>query len=305
MFLSTTLIIDSKIGQLGNSLLISAHVIACAIENNIKVVNIPFDDYAEFFVGTRNNLLCSYPTSCVHLPISKRMMFRGRTDFIIRKSIQHLTKYGLFSDYYTRYVESITIDWSDNFSLESYDFLTLIQNKKYIILKGWNFRSNLNVKKHASKIKKYFSPLAIYQQNVSVYLEEAKNNFDIIVGVHVRQGDYKKWHGGRFFYAMNIYQKIINKLRKYFSPNKTLFILCSDSPQPKNFFDSTDIIFGLGFLIEDMLLLSKCDYIIGPPSTFSLWASFYGETPLYHIYDPSCLPQVNDFKTQNDLFWEI
>ena len=31
--------------------------------------------------------------------------------------------------------------------------------------------------------------------------------------------------------------------------------------------------------VEDMYSLSKCDYIIGPYSSFSAWASFYGEVP--------------------------
>jgi len=26
--------------------------------------------------------------------------------------------------------------------------------------------------------------------------------------------------------------------------------------------------------------LSKCDYLLGPPSTFSMWASFIGDVPL-------------------------
>jgi hypothetical protein len=35
--------------------------------------------------------------------------------------------------------------------------------------------------------------------------------------------------------------------------------------------------------VEDLYLLSKCDYIMGPPSTFSGWASFYGNVPLYML----------------------
>ena len=35
--------------------------------------------------------------------------------------------------------------------------------------------------------------------------------------------------------------------------------------------------------IEDLYALSICDYILGPPSTFSMWASFYGGVPLRFI----------------------
>jgi hypothetical protein len=35
-----------------------------------------------------------------------------------------------------------------------------------------------------------------------------------------------------------------------------------------------------------MYALASCDYIVGPPSTFSLWASFYGQVPLCFLQKP-------------------
>lgn len=36
---------------------------------------------------------------------------------------------------------------------------------------------------------------------------------------------------------------------------------------------------------RDLYSLSKCDYIIGPPSTFSRWASLVGHVPIHLIWD--------------------
>jgi len=36
--------------------------------------------------------------------------------------------------------------------------------------------------------------------------------------------------------------------------------------------------------IEDLYLLGYCDYIVGPNSSFSQWASFWGGVPL-HVLD--------------------
>lgn len=36
---------------------------------------------------------------------------------------------------------------------------------------------------------------------------------------------------------------------------------------------------------EDLYALSLCDYIIGPPSSFSRWASLMGHVPIYQIWD--------------------
>lgn len=47
--------------------------------------------------------------------------------------------------------------------------------------------------------------------------------------------------------------------------------------------------------IEDLYALSKCDYIFGPPSTFSMWASFYGEVPLKFFETTNEKFSLNDF----------
>jgi hypothetical protein len=35
--------------------------------------------------------------------------------------------------------------------------------------------------------------------------------------------------------------------------------------------------------ITDMYVLAACDAILGPPSTFSIWASYYGRVPLMQL----------------------
>ena len=38
---------------------------------------------------------------------------------------------------------------------------------------------------------------------------------------------------------------------------------------------------GPGTEIGDLYSLAACDYIIGPPSTYTQWASFYGQVPRF------------------------
>jgi len=33
----------------------------------------------------------------------------------------------------------------------------------------------------------------------------------------------------------------------------------------------------------DQHLMTRCDYLIGPPSTFTLWASYVGKVPFFQI----------------------
>lgn len=46
-----------------------------------------------------------------------------------------------------------------------------------------------------------------------------------------------------------------------------------------------------------MYLLARCDYIIDPPSTYTMWASFYGNVPLYMITDPTQSILLDSFQT--------
>jgi hypothetical protein len=50
---------------------------------------------------------------------------------------------------------------------------------------------------------------------------------------------------------------------------------------------------------EDLCLLSHCDYLIGPPSTFTLIASMYRDTPLYWIIDAQEQLTADSFHTFN------
>ena len=61
------------------------------------------------------------------------------------------------------------------------------------------------------------------------------------------------------------------------------FLLCSNEPLKEANFKHFSIQKGPGDMIGDLYSLASCDYIIGPPSTYSMWASFYGRKKLLHI----------------------
>jgi hypothetical protein len=35
--------------------------------------------------------------------------------------------------------------------------------------------------------------------------------------------------------------------------------------------------------VGDLYALARCDYIMGPPSTYTQWASFYGNRPMLSL----------------------
>jgi hypothetical protein len=64
------------------------------------------------------------------------------------------------------------------------------------------------------------------------------------------------------------------------------FLLVSNQTVNAKNYDGLDIGFGPGDPAGDLFALASCDYIIGPPSTFTMWASFFGNVPLFMINDP-------------------
>ncbi|WP_251951874.1 alpha-1,2-fucosyltransferase [Salinibacter ruber] len=109
-----------------------------------------------------------------------------------------------------------------------------------------------------------------------------RRSFDKIVGVHIRHGDYKKWESGRHFFETDAYVEAVKK-SVLASHTKTLIIVVSDTEIPEGIFTETPCVQGPGTEIGDLYTLSKCDAIVGPLSTFNLWASFFGEVPRYEM----------------------
>lgn len=112
-----------------------------------------------------------------------------------------------------------------------------------------------------------------------------------IIGVHMRRGDYKNWLDGKYYYSLEQYVKYISQLIKIINKDVNV-LLCSNEKIPIEFFhEFNSYLIPNTSAVKDLYALSKCDYIIGPPSTYSLWASFYGQTNLAHIYN---INEVND-----------
>lgn len=85
-------------------------------------------------------------------------------------------------------------------------------------------------------------------------------------------------------------------------PNKTvIFLIFSNKTIEKKDFKKYNFDICSGNFIEDQLCLAACDYIMGPPSTYSMWASFYGKVPLYRINDPSYNFCIKDFNVIRSL----
>ena len=75
------------------------------------------------------------------------------------------------------------------------------------------------------------------------------------------------------------------------------FLICTNETFDPVIFKGLNILYQQGNdILVDLYGLSCCDYLMGPPSTFSQWASFYGKVPLKLLYSPNETFSLQDFK---------
>ena len=120
----------------------------------------------------------------------------------------------------------------------------------------------------------------------------------INIALHIRRGDYIGYNGGCFYYSDEVYLNKVKELCKIIKTNNIRLIICTnDSELNKDVYLSEypDTVFSKESFTTDHQLMAACDYIIGAPSSFSMWASFLGQTPCMHIYKPDAELTKNDF----------
>jgi hypothetical protein len=280
--------IVGKPGQLGNSLFLFANFIACAAEHDLKVADPAFDEYAEYFKTTRRDFFCRYP------PRASLLRGNSRTRKLFFSLSYYMARALVRSRIRTRLLGAVSIDWDEEVRLDGPEFLALASRTALLFVQGWQFRDHTNFDTHADKIRAYFEPQDLFQHNVEALIKRARATCDLLVGVHIRHGDYRKYLDGKYFYEIEEYMGVMEKVLRLHPDKKVGFLICSNAHQQPSDFARFNFTFGNDHLIEDMYSFAKCDLLMGPPSTYTMWASFYGRVPLYMIEDINAEPRFTD-----------
>lgn len=277
-------IISRKSGRLGNRILSFAHYMANAMEYQYTVISPVFDEYAKYFVGSSTQLLSQYPL--------RRLNAAPTPAYLIPlRKIIHYLLYSVTNPFRRDRIAWLNSPWHEVIDLHhpavydwrNTDFLSFVR-RKWVISNGWIFWDHENFLKHHQAIRDYFRLSPEYAEKVQSHVAKCRQPGRPLIGIHMRRGDYKNFADGKFYYYDEQYLALMNRLSEQF-PVKPVFMLCSEDPPDPAAFAPHQITTGLGDSVEDMYCLSACDYIVGPPSTFSAWASFMGQTPLHFLFD--------------------
>ena len=171
---------------------------------------------------------------------------------------------------------------------------------KHIVVSGWNVRFyDLFLKyrkeicelftldeQYTAPVKAKMPPSVMSSAPSSVMSSEVETS--LTLGVHIRRGDYAQWQNGQYYFDDAVYAAHINRFAEL-HPDQTIhvFLSTNDSQVSAEAYQQACpkvvIHHFKGSAPEDLFMLSECDYLIGPPSTFSLVAAMYRDIPLYRM----------------------
>lgn len=272
------IVFTDKTGQLANQLFEFSTFIANARENNTGLVHLFFNGYRQYFTG---------PVAENTLPGIKTSLGSPLADKVARKLLTLRATHTLAS------ALKLLLHGSDN---QPYDIHAVNSGGRILLKKGAWFTDFESFYKHQEAIKAYFSPVAEHANRVDAFIKQCRQKHDLLIGVHIRKGDYKDFLGGQFYFSQEVYADKVLQAARLFPGRNVGIVVCSNENTDPAWFSPLTAYPGPGHFIEDLYTLAECDYILGPPSTYSMWASFYGNKPLLKIRTADQVITREEFK---------
>lgn len=252
--------------QMCNNLLQYAHVYAWGREHGRKVVSMRFSYKYQYFhichtslTGFGWYLFAKYMAAIGLLPTASFKHSDCNRDALERKMLRH----------------------------------------RHIVVSGWHVRFYDLFLKYRQEICDLFRIDDRYTEPVKAKMQEAEATASgqqrpgqhlpqLRLGVHVRRGDYAQWQDGKYCFDDEVYARHINRFAALHSDHEVhVYLSTNDGSVTATAFQQlcpdVHIHHLQGTPPEDLFMLSECDCLIGPPSTFSLVAAMYRDLPLYRM----------------------
>jgi len=290
--LQKTIIISKKTGRLGNRLQLYAHLLAFALEKDLRLLNPAFAEYSLFFQGTADQRWGKFPKDQDTVSPSETsrewIYWSNRAAYKLAKPLAISNNAGIrvAKAQSSKFIQTDSL-WND-FIQESWNIL-FTQGLHFYSPGEWFLR-------HGDTIRSFLAPLNCYQEKAIQFVTQIKLQTDVLVGVHLRQTDYQEFVGGRFFYSLNQYLMKMLEIRRLHHPRSCTFLICSDVSWQEGLKQDLKCFSGPRTVIGDLIALSKCDLILGPPSTFSGWAAWYGKVPIHFLENPTISLALDSFE---------
>lgn len=276
------IVVAAKYGQLGNRLFLFASFVATAAEHGLRVANPAFGEYADEFAATAADPLCRYPPRRARVPLPRALAYG-----LARAAAGVSRRLG-------GRPWPVLRAYDDGVDVGAPAFVELAR-RRLVFVQGWLFRDPPSFERHADAVRAFFRPLERHETAARTAVAAARARGDVLVGVHVRRGDYRTFAGGRYFYEPDVYAGAMRRVAAQLAGRRAVFLLCTDEPHDVAAYGGLELVRGPGHPVADLHALAGCDYLVGPPSTFTAWASFYGRVPLRSLDSPTAALELDRF----------
>jgi hypothetical protein len=268
-------------GQLGNRLFQAAAFLAASMEMGFPLLNASLGPYAGFFPALGGDFFCR-PGGGIPLSAG-RLLFCKMVDVLTGR----VARVGWASVGVSVLDVAKTHDAGEvEYDLCDREFEALLLKSRLVVAKGWKFRAHEALRVRRREIVGLFTPEVAIQNQVAEKMAEVRSGADGVVGLHVRRGDYAGWLGGKYFYGLEEYAGWMTQATALWPGRRVRFLICSnEGVEPLLGLPGVCASTGPGEPVTDLYALAACDFLIGPPSTFSLWASYHGGPPLQMLLE--------------------
>jgi hypothetical protein len=285
-------------GRLGNQLLRFAHLLAWAIENQpaVRLINLSFVPYAQGWEEWERHPGCSYPEPITRLDFWARLFLRlpaflrARLDWRIQRAIHR------WADRANR-TQSIVAEEDfegGEIQLGSSGFTKRMNVCELTYLAGWRIADWALVRKHESAIRALMRPSPSILIKARRTVEWLRSRADFLVALHIRRGDYRDFDGGRFFYDLAQYRDWIGQIAALELNSSIGLLVCGDEKLDEHLLADLRCPWILsegsvncgGLPVTSLVEMSMTDLIVGPPSTFSVYAAFLGRVRMLPLEVP-------------------
>lgn len=281
---------------LANRLFFFAYVMALGRATGHSVVSLALTEAADYFEGAQGGTFCRWPNSSS----SRRRWPAWWHDQAVKWALRYHTNAKKIPFLRGTVIE-IGPENNRQRRLDSPDFLATLRRYPAVYLSGWIGIENILLPQ-AQEVRIFFTPRPEIRMQIQQHLTPIRSQGDILVGIHIRWGDFISHEGGRYYYSLEVYRSMMQRMTDLFPGKRLVFLVCSNEKQAISAFAPFTVFMGPGSEIGDLYSLATCDYIISPNSTYSLWAAFYGQKPYCCMKQPDYLPALQDFVIPNTSF---
>jgi hypothetical protein len=93
------------------------------------------------------------------------------------------------------------------------------------LLAGWPIRSWPLFEKHQNEIRRFFAVNRAYKDNADSFVARVREQKRLLIGVLMRQDDYRIWNDGKYFFSSEQYADWMMQLTRIFQ-GQGLLVLC-------------------------------------------------------------------------------